>query len=143
MKRGDNDEGSKRTSSSAADDDASSNALSVPQAKKRRADSSDLQNEEAAMVFSGRASIQSSSMSKVSPQRKVSGQSKSRGGGGRMRLPEKLLKYLNDEPVPDVVWWMPDGNGFAYNIDTVQTGFLDKFFRGTKLTSFVRSLNRW
>jgi HSF-type DNA-binding len=64
-------------------------------------------------------------------------------GGGRVRLPEKLLKYLNDEPMPDVIWWMPDGNGFAYNIETVQKKFLDICFHGTKLSSFVRSLNRW
>jgi HSF-type DNA-binding len=63
--------------------------------------------------------------------------------GGRVRLPEKLLKYLNHEPMPDVIWWMPDGNGFAYNIETVQEKFLDICFQGTKLSSFVRSLNRW
>ena len=61
----------------------------------------------------------------------------------RVRLPDKILKYLNDEPMPEVIWWMPDGNGFAYNVETVQEKFLDKCFGGTKLTSFVRSLNRW
>lgn len=75
------------------------------------------------------------------PKQRMSSQTKS--GGGRTRLPEKLLKFLNDEPVPDVVWWMPDGNGFAYNVERVQVEFLDRHFRGTKLTSFVRSLNRW
>ncbi|CAB9519519.1 HSF-type DNA-binding [Seminavis robusta] len=64
-------------------------------------------------------------------------------GGGRVRLPDKLLRYLNDEPVPNVIWWMPDGNGFAYNVETVQAEFLDRYFKGTKLSSFVRSLNRW
>ena len=92
-----------------------------------------------ASVAASRVSIVSSV--KGSPKPKMSSQSK--GGGGRTRLPEKLLKFLNDEPVPDVVWWMPDGNGFAYNIERVQAEFLDKHFRGTKLTSFVRSLNRW
>ena len=76
--------------------------------------------------------------------RKGGGKSgQSTGGGGRVRLPDKLLKHLNGEPMPDVIWWMPDGNGFAYNIGKVQNEFLDKHFGGTKLASFVRSLNRW
>ena len=56
---------------------------------------------------------------------------------------KSLLKVLNEGFKPDVIWWMPDGNGFAYNVETVQEDFLDKCFKGTKLTSFVRSLNRW
>jgi len=62
---------------------------------------------------------------------------------GRMRLPDKLLLLLNGTPMENVFWWIPDGNGFAFNTDTVQTEFLDKHFGGTKLSSFVRSLNRW
>ena len=63
--------------------------------------------------------------------------------GGRVRLPDKLLGLLNGRPMPNVFWWMPDGNGFAYNIENVQSEFLDKHFSKTKVTSFVRSLNRW
>lgn len=65
------------------------------------------------------------------------------GGGGRVRLPDKLLKHLNEASMPDVFWWMPGGDGFAYNIGRVQAEFLDVHFSGTKLASFVRSLNRW
>jgi hypothetical protein len=64
-------------------------------------------------------------------------------GGGRIRLPDKLMEYLNKEVIPDTLWWQPDGDGFAFDSESVQTHFLDKHFRGTKLTSFIRSLNRW
>jgi HSF-type DNA-binding len=63
--------------------------------------------------------------------------------GGRIRLPDKLMEYLNKNVLPDTLWWQPDGDGFAFNTDTIQGDFLDKHFRGTKLTSFIRSLNRW
>ena len=124
----------------ASEDDA--NILEAPLTKRQRTDSSStLGLDEVAEAGDalGQASMKGSA--RAAPRQRAGGQSKS--GGGRMRLPEKLLKYLNEEPVPDVVWWMPDGNGFAYNVERVQTEFLDKHFRGTKLTSFVRSLNRW
>ena len=63
--------------------------------------------------------------------------------GGRIRLPDKLMEYLSKKVLPDTLWWQPDGDGFAFNTDNIQTDFLDKHFRGTKLTSFIRSLNRW
>lgn len=62
---------------------------------------------------------------------------------GRARLPDKLMDHLNNEELSDVVWWLPDGNSFAMDSQTVQEKFLDIHFRGTKLTSFIRSLNRW
>lgn len=65
-----------------------------------------------------------------------------RKGGGRVRLPEKLLYYLNEEPIADLIWWMQDGNGFAMNVDR-SAELLESSFRCTKLSSFVRSLNRW
>ena len=64
-------------------------------------------------------------------------------GGGRIRLPDKLMEYLSKEVLPDTLWWQPDGDGFAFDTEKIQTNFLDKHFRGTKLTSFIRSLNRW
>lgn len=64
-------------------------------------------------------------------------------GGGRIRLPDKLMEYLSKEVLPDTIWWQPDGDGFAFDTDKIQTKFLDQHFRGTKLTSFIRSLNRW
>ena len=63
--------------------------------------------------------------------------------GGRIRLPDKLLGYLCNDILPDTIWWHEDGQGFAFDADKIQTKFLDKYFQGTKLTSFIRSLNRW
>ena len=68
--------------------------------------------------------------------------SKSRGRG-RARLPEKLMGHLNEEAVPDVLWWLPGAESFAIESSRVQTELLDVHFRGTKLSSFIRSLNRW
>ena len=63
---------------------------------------------------------------------------------GRVRLPDKLMGFLNGQSVSkDVLWWQPDGDGFAFDHDRVQKEFLDVHFRGTKLASFIRSLNRW
>ncbi|CAB9521966.1 expressed unknown protein [Seminavis robusta] len=64
-------------------------------------------------------------------------------GGPRIRLPDKLIEYLNNEVEQDVLWWQPGGDGFAFDSTTMQSNFLDKHFEGTKLKSFIRSLNRW
>jgi HSF-type DNA-binding len=64
-------------------------------------------------------------------------------GGARIRLPDKLMEYLNNEVEKDVLWWQPDGDGFAFDSKTIQKRFLDTHFEGTKLKSFIRSLNRW
>ena len=63
--------------------------------------------------------------------------------GGRVRLPDKLMEILNKEFAPQVMWWQPDGECFAFDSKTVQKKILDVWFRGTKLSSFIRSLNRW
>ena len=64
------------------------------------------------------------------------------GHGARIRLPDKLMEYLNGQVEPDVLWWQND-EGFAFDSTRVQTDFLDKHFEKTKLKSFIRSLNRW
>ena len=64
-------------------------------------------------------------------------------GRGRARLPEKLMEHLNAEAAPDVLWWLPAEEAFAVESSRVQTELLDAHFRGTKLSSFIRSLNRW
>ena len=67
----------------------------------------------------------------------------SKGGhGARIRLPDKLMEYLNGNVEPDILWWQSD-EGFAFDSTRVQTEFLDKHFEKTKLKSFIRSLNRW
>jgi HSF-type DNA-binding len=62
---------------------------------------------------------------------------------GRARLPDKLMDHLDDGGLEDVIWWLPDGKSFAMDSKTVQEQILDVHFRGTKLASFIRSLNRW
>lgn len=61
---------------------------------------------------------------------------------GRIRLPDKLIQYLNNEVTPSL-FWQPDGQGFSIDCDKIQAELLDKYFHGTKLSSFLRSLNRW
>ena len=142
MKREEEDDNNMHGQSSV--DDHHSNEAAVveePPSKKPKTDTSVSVGEvEATNVVALKPSKASSkgNSTKGSPKR-----DSSQSGGGRIRLPDKLLKFLNDEPMPEVIWWMPDGNGFAYNAQTVQTKFLDKCFKGTKLSSFVRSLNRW
>ena len=63
--------------------------------------------------------------------------------GGRVRLPDKLMEILMKDFEPQTIWWQPDGECFAFNSENVQKKVLDVWFRGTKLTSFIRSLNRW
>jgi HSF-type DNA-binding len=63
--------------------------------------------------------------------------------GGRIRLPDKLMEFLTKSALPDVLYWREDGKSFAFDTDTVQEKLLDKYFGGSKLASFVRSLNRW
>ena len=64
-------------------------------------------------------------------------------GGPRIRLPDKLMEYLNSQVVaPDILWWQNE-EGFAFDSTRIQTEFLDKHFEKTKLKSFIRSLNRW
>ena len=61
---------------------------------------------------------------------------------GRIRLPDKLIQYLNNS-VSKSLYWQPDGQGFSIDCETVQADLLDKYFHGSKLSSFLRSLNRW
>lgn len=61
---------------------------------------------------------------------------------GRIRLPDKLMECLNNEVTP-ALFWQPDGQGFSIDCDVVQSELLDKCFHGFKISSFLRSLNRW
>ena len=53
------------------------------------------------------------------------------------------MRCLCDGVEPEVLWWSPHGNGFTVDAELVQEKLLDVHFRGTKLSSLVRSLNRW
>lgn len=61
---------------------------------------------------------------------------------GRVRLPDKLMEFLNKK-VSESLYWMPEGESFAIDAGKAQVDFLDKFFSGTKLSSFLRSISRW
>jgi len=61
----------------------------------------------------------------------------------RIRLPDKLLEYLDKQVAAHVLWWQVDGDCFALDSTAIQTEFLDKHLEGIKLKSFIRSLNRW
>jgi len=56
-------------------------------------------------------------------------------------LPVVLMKILDEKMAPDAMWWLPCGKAFAINTGTAPGKILDKYFNGTKLTSFVRQLN--
>ena len=77
------------------------------------------------------------------PTSSQQGQTNKSRGRGRARLPEKLMDHLNADTVPGVLWWLPGNESFAIESARVQTELLDVHFRGTKLSSFIRSLNRW
>lgn len=101
------------------------------------------------------AAIKSSQQQQEQDQEEVEVVEEASGGGtkritkglilksGRLRLPDKLMEYLNQKVVPDTLWWLADGESFALNTDNVQEKLLNKYFQKTKLSSFLRSLNRW
>lgn len=60
-----------------------------------------------------------------------------------MRLPDKLMSYLNAEIAPECLYWNDGGDSFSVDISSVQAELLNKCFKGMKLSSFTRSLNRW
>jgi hypothetical protein len=62
---------------------------------------------------------------------------------GRVRLPDKLMEYLNNEVAPDALYWLPGRETFALDMDKVQEQLLNKFFSKTKSASFLRSVSRW
>jgi len=64
-------------------------------------------------------------------------------GNNRLRLPDKIMKCIMEGIEPEVLWWSPHENGFAFDPDLIQEKILNVQFRGTKLTSFIRGLNRW
>ena len=61
---------------------------------------------------------------------------------GFTTFPEKLMKLLDSEEVKDRMWWLPDGDGFAFKPDNFAETVLSRHFGGTRLESFTRKLNR-
>lgn len=62
---------------------------------------------------------------------------------GFTTFPEKLMTLLDSGKVKDRMWWLPDGDGFAFKPENFAETVLAQHFQGTKLESFTRKLNRW
>lgn len=59
---------------------------------------------------------------------------------GRLRLPGKLMEYLNQEVAPEALHWMHEGYSFVLNIEKAQEQFLDIYLDGTKHQVFFAVL---
>jgi hypothetical protein len=60
----------------------------------------------------------------------------------RERLPDKLFKHLNSGSLDGIIWWVGTSN-WAIDTKIAQKQFLDIHLQGIKMSSFIRSLNRW
>lgn len=59
-------------------------------------------------------------------------------------FPEKIMELLQGELAPNAIYWLPEGEAIAVDPDSFKDStVISKQFRGNKLSSFVRSLNRW
>ena len=57
------------------------------------------------------------------------------------KLASSLMKLLNDESVPNALWWL-DPQHFAVDPKHFQGQVLDPHFRGTKYASFLRTMHK-
>lgn len=62
---------------------------------------------------------------------------------GRVRLPDRLMEYLNNDVAPEALFWMPEGESFAIDTEKASEQILNRYFSGTKVSSFLRSISRW
>ena len=59
-------------------------------------------------------------------------------------FPEKIMELLQDGLASNAIYWLPEGEAIAVDPDNFKDStVISKQFRGNKLSSFVRSLNRW
>ena len=59
-------------------------------------------------------------------------------------FPEKIMELLQGDLAPNAIYWLPEGEAIAVDPDSFKDStVISKQFRGNKLSSFVRSLNRW
>jgi len=59
-------------------------------------------------------------------------------------FPEKIMELLQGGLAPKAIYWLPEGEAIAVDPDNFKDStVISKQFRGNKLSSFVRSLNRW
>ena len=57
------------------------------------------------------------------------------------RIASTLMELLNDNSVPEALWWLDD-HTFAADPKFFQTQVLDPYFRGTKYASFLRTMHK-
>jgi len=57
------------------------------------------------------------------------------------KLASTLMKLLDDESVPESLWWLDDEH-FAVDPKHFQAQVLDPHFRGTKYASFLRTMHK-
>jgi HSF-type DNA-binding len=59
-------------------------------------------------------------------------------------FPEKIMELLQGNLASNAIYWLPEGEAIAVDPDSFKDSpAISKQFRGNKLSSFVRSLNRW
>lgn len=59
-------------------------------------------------------------------------------------FPEKIMDLLQGGLADNAIYWLPEGEAIAVDPDKFKDStIISKQFRGNKLSSFVRSLNRW
>ncbi|CAB9505231.1 HSF-type DNA-binding [Seminavis robusta] len=59
-------------------------------------------------------------------------------------FPEKIMELLQKNMASNAIYWLPEGEAIAVDPDNFKDStVISKQFRGNKLSSFVRSLNRW
>ena len=57
-------------------------------------------------------------------------------------FPQRLMEMLDDEVVPDAMWWAEEGKAFAMDLSKFGD-VLQHHFQATKYASFTRKLNKW
>ena len=58
------------------------------------------------------------------------------------KFPHILYKLLEDETVPQAMWWLDGGKEFAINSDLFPKQVLDVYMNGTKFASWIRRLHK-
>ena len=108
---------------------------SVPSKKDKGASSPKRNANKAAALAASKKGIK---VGKVKPKKGDSGSLKA------ATFPKKIMELLQGDLAPTAIYWLPEGEAIAVDPDCFKDNtVISKQFRGNKLSSFVRSLNRW
>lgn len=81
---------------------------------------------------------------KTNTPKKASKKGSDNAGGKSPTFPEKIMDLLQSGLATNAIYWLPEGEAIAVDPDNFKDcNIINKQFRGNKLSSFVRSLNRW